>query len=198
MDAVSRLATIAAASESLGEDSLLRALAQEVRELRTTMANTASGQAYRRARHQILTIKRLLRGKVFRKELYPYFLSQGGTVQAWAQLLRMPIPQDSLEEYAGWGFEEWKEYVAVRAKNPLISERPVPESVETAISEEVLSKVRELLPPRPWPTGIHRDVAGRLDISEKLASRYIRELLRRGEFAVLGVEPTQRGEETDG
>jgi hypothetical protein len=37
MEAVSRLATIQAASESLGEDSLLRALAQEVSDLRVTL-----------------------------------------------------------------------------------------------------------------------------------------------------------------
>src|SRR6266568_7903009 len=38
MEAVGRMATIQAASESLGEDSLLRALAQEVRDLRVSIA----------------------------------------------------------------------------------------------------------------------------------------------------------------
>jgi hypothetical protein len=43
------------------------------------------------------------------------------------------------------------------------NERPVP--------PEVLRMVRQLVPPLPWPSGLHRDIAARLEISNRLVGR---------------------------
>lgn len=191
MEAVSRLATIAAASESLGEDSLLRALALEIRDLRSTVVAGMSAQGHRRTAPHQQTIKRILRGKVFRKDLYPHFIANGGTPGAWARLLKTPLPLDSVDQYASWGRDEWKDYVASLAKQTTaMSPVADPPTVVVAVAptkakyedEDLLSRVRPLLPTQPWPTGIHREIAARLGIPPHLAWECIAELIRRAEF----------------
>jgi len=99
MEAVSRLATIQAASESLGEDSILRALVQEIRDLRTNLTTTAHYRGLRRKKEVIPTIKTMLQGKVFRKELYPHFVEHGGDTKTWAQFLRTPVIMDHIGQF---------------------------------------------------------------------------------------------------
>ena len=184
MDAVSRLATIQAASESLAEDSLLRALAQEVRDLRITMASTVQPRGFR---HRIepgagRTVKHLIRGKVFRKELYPYFLQRGGTADAWIRFLRTQVPAEKLSEYQSWGVEEWKASITeVTGAQPSPDAQLIRE-VEASLDPELLARVRGMLPAQPWPTGTHIQIAETLNIPKTLASKYIDELIRRGEF----------------
>jgi hypothetical protein len=181
MEAVSRLATIQAASQSLAEDSLLRALAQEVQDLRITLTTGF----YRRQpkRVKALTIKRLIQGKVFRKELYALFFEHGGNPKTWGRVLGTPIPVDAREEFQAWSEEEWKDYVIRRAK-----ETPIEISTESAGSkvdyseDQLILAVREMLPPQPWPEGIHKEIADKLGVSDQTASNYIDEALRLGEL----------------
>jgi len=179
MDAVSRLATIQAASESLGEDSLLRALAQEVRDLRITLTPTAHYRGQRRRKEVIPTINTMLQGKVFRKELYPHFVEHGGNTTTWAKFLRTPVPQDAFGQFQNWTVEEWKEYIAARAKETLVG---VSKTIPDDLDLEILFAIREMLPAQPWPDGIHREIAEKLGISNKIVNKYIDELIRRGEF----------------
>jgi hypothetical protein len=179
MDAVSRLATIQAASESLGEDSLLRALAQEVRDLRTTLTTTVHYRGAKRRKEVTPTIKTMLQGKVFRKELYPHFVEYGGNPTTWAQFLRTPIMMDNIGQFQNWTVEEWKDFIANKAKEIVAKEiKPIPDDLDL----EILFAVREILPSQPWPDGIHKDIAGKLGISINTVNKYISELIARGDF----------------
>jgi hypothetical protein len=180
MDAVSRLATIQAASESLAEDSLLRALAQEVKALRVTMTSAVQPRGFHRRvdLSDGRTVKRLIRGKVFRTELYPYFLQLGGMPQAWNRLLKTQVPAEKLGEYQSWGVDEWKAFIAATLPE-IMGAPPAPGE---AVEEELLVRAKGLLPEQPWPDGIHRQIAETLGIPNRLASKLISELIRRGEF----------------
>lgn len=181
MEAVGRIATIAAASESLGEDSLLRALAQEVRDLRTSVVSNAQYRESRSRRDSTPTVKKLIQGKVFRKELYPHFESQGGDPASWAKLLRIQIPQDQLASMLEWVGEEWKRYLGERWAE-LKANGEVPSFSSFTIDEDVIAALKEILPAQPWPQGIHKDAADKLGLTPTQVSKYIQELIRRGDF----------------
>jgi hypothetical protein len=179
MDAVGRIATIAAASESLGEDSLLRALAQEVRDLRISVMQVASHREPKRLRDYVPTVKKLIRGKVFRKELYPYFQAIGGDTATWAKLLRAQISQERVAQMQDWGIDEWKQFIATRWEEIKIN----PTSpMALGLDEDIITAAKEFLPAQPWPSGVHKELAEKLGLTPAQASKYIQELIRRGEF----------------
>jgi hypothetical protein len=182
MEAVSRLATIQAASESLAEDSLLRALAQEVKALRVTMTSAVQPRGFIRRiePRDSRTVKRLIRGKVFRKDLYPYFIQLGGTSQTWNRLLKAQVPAEKLGDHQTWGVDEWKAFIAA-ALPELMATAPPSEAIQH-IESELLAQVKGLLPPQPWPDGIHRQIAEKLEISKNAVSKCIDELITRGDF----------------
>lgn len=187
MDAVSRLATIQEASESLPEDSVLRALVQEVKALRITVSSTGQMKGLRRVADPSAnrTVKRLIRGKIFRKELYPFFIEQGGKPHLWNRLLKMQMPSEKLAESQSWGVDEWKTFVA--ATLPELSHvAPSPEDPieHSELDLELLAKVKEKLPAQPWPTGIHKEIADALGVPKNTVSKCISELINRGVFAV--------------
>jgi hypothetical protein len=171
MDAVTRLTTIQNVSDSLGEDSLLRALAIEVRDLRTAIASSGHARVARVQDSGPPTVKTTIRSKVFRKELYPHYLAAGGDPNGWERVLQTIIPPDALETFQKFSFDDWRQYVEKRSV-----EFPF---VPKVFDEELLEKVRQSLPPQPWPSGTHLDVASRLEIAGSTASDYITELIRR-------------------
>jgi hypothetical protein len=184
MEAVSRMATIQAASTSLGEDSLLRALALEVRDMRTAVSAVVQFREARRYREEKMTFKKLI--KSYRKDLYPHFIASGGNTTHWAKLLRSPMSEDFLQESQEWKLEQWQQYVAAKAKEfpPLPPPPPSKDKAEdkSAVDEQTLTTVQGLLPAQPWPTGIHKEIAVRLGISNRQAAIAINELVRRGIF----------------
>jgi hypothetical protein len=183
MEAVSRLATIQAASESLDENSLLRALAQEVQDLRITFSTGFQRRQPKRVRDYPLTLKRLLQGKVFRKELYPLFLENGGDPKSWGQVLKTPASVDELEQLQSWGADDWKDYVIKRGKEASleVSIRAA-KTTRKDLDDQLILAVREMLPPQPWTEGIQKDVADKLGVAEETASKYIDEAIRLGEL----------------
>ena len=91
MDAVGRMATIAAAAETLGEDSLLSALVQEVRELKASLHTVVNNPRREISWDSTLSVRALLRDKQLRKVLYAFFESLGGASQSWTQVLKRRI-----------------------------------------------------------------------------------------------------------
>ncbi len=180
MDAVGRTAAISVATAALGEDSLLRALTDEIRDLKASVHQSTQQRQIRKQRDQTPTMKKLVNGKVFRKELYPYFVELGGDPSAWARVLRTQIDPSLAESMHAWGLDEWKKFVSDvwhGYKDEYLAYRP-----GFQFDEDMLTTVRELLPVQPWPSGTHNEVADKLDIKPSLASRYIHELIRRGFF----------------
>lgn len=181
MDAVGRMATIAAASETLGEDSLLRALAQEVRDLRSSVVQVTSHREPKRWREHVPTVKKLIQGKVFRKDLYPYFQEIGGDPGSWAKVLRVQVAHDQVAQMQEWGSEDWKHYIAARWLE-IKDSGTIPTLADLQLDEDILAAVKELLPSQPWSAGAHKDVADKLGLTATQASKYIHELIRRNDF----------------
>lgn len=188
MEAVGRLATIQVASESLGEDSLLRALAQEFSDLRASILQITTNKKPQRLRDNPPTIKKLIRGKVFRKDMYPYFVALGGDGSSWARFLRTPLTSEQLDEMNTWDVDNWKDYISKRwteMNQEFVTSNMrdiTPTGISTELDSDVLAAVKEMLPPQPWPSGIHKEVASKLGLANAQSSKYIQELIRRGDF----------------
>lgn len=52
----------------------------------------------------------------------------------------------------------------------------------SALDEQLLKRVKEEMPPQPWPTGAHKAVAERLRVSPTLVTRALQELTKTGVF----------------
>jgi len=61
-----------------------------------------------------------------------------------------------------------------------IGSTPVKKTYE--LNEEIVQKVKALVPNQPWLTGMHREVAGKLNMDLGLVRFCIKELIKRGDF----------------
>lgn len=189
MDAVGRMATIDAVSATLGEESILNALVQEIKDLRGTVASVAYPRHPRVSRASKPTIKRLLKTKAYRKELYPHFIECGGANKVWPKVLKTEVSEQFIEDAERWTEDDWKVYIEKRAKEPVSQQKPLlsnamvsTEQVNQPLSEELIGKVLAELPKQPWPTGTHKIVQEKLGISSKVCRKAVDELINRGNF----------------
>jgi hypothetical protein len=189
MEAVSRIATIEAASLSLGPDSILGVLVEEIKELRNTLVATTSVRGIPSAPKRATTIRRLLSRRAgLRKELLPHFLEAGGTTHLWGKLLRTEVPAEFSLEVSAWGADEWKAHLLGRVQEADLDHSVQVNDLEeqkrgkTILTEDFIQTINQHLPAQPWPTGIHRIVAAELGIPSGRAYEAIHELIRRGVY----------------
>lgn len=186
MDAVGRMAAIAAASETLGEDSLLAALVQEVKELKGSLNLVVQSPRPRIDWESTLSIKTLLREKSLRQFLYNNFIEIGGVPSGWGKIIRTRVSVEFANVAKGWSESDWLKYVAQRHAE--LSLPPTSKtyghvsrtSVPVAVDEVLLERVRAVLPPQPWPTGTHKVVMAELGITNGQYKRAVIELTKRG------------------
>ena len=198
MEAVSRIATITAASESLGEDSLLRALAQEIAARRTAVSTVGVPQYSWRSKVKIVTVRNFLRDKKMRSRLFTSFAAQGGSPGTWARVLQAHVPAEAQAEMQGWTEEQWIAFVGRRVAELGPSEPPAPAKAPFSIDEETIERVRTELPQQPWPVGVHHEVALRLEMNPNVVWEYIGELIRRGVFHPQGAQESPQNVEEAG
>lgn len=55
--------------------------------------------------------------------------------------------------------------------------------VQPTFDPNILSTVKGMLPPQPWPPGIHKEISATLGLTPTQISKYIQVLIRRGDFA---------------
>lgn len=188
MDAVGRIATIAVASESLGEDSILAALVQEVRELKGSLHSSTQPSSRRVQLQPILTVKSLLRMKLLRKELYSYFVSKGGNASTWSKFLKEKITTDFAKDAGSWSETQWKAYIDDHFEKIVINVTSghvaalSKVGAKPLISEEIIESVKNSLPAQPWPKGIHSKIIEELSITKKQYDRAVAELIKRKVF----------------
>lgn len=188
MDAVSRMAAIAAASESLGEDSILAALVQEVKELKDSLNSVVQQPRPRIEWESTLSIRALLRGKVLRQTLYAFFVELGGTSAGWGKIVKTRISVDFAQVAKTWSEDDWRKYIRDRhaelpptkpAKEP--TARPAsPVSIPAIVDDALIERVRTALPPQPWPSGTHKVIMAELGITNGQYKRAVVELTKRG------------------
>lgn len=176
MEAVGREAAIDTTSLVLGEESLLAALAKEVKELRNTvlMPRQSSTTRWRRPNKVKLALGRN------KEQLWEIAKNSGIDPNVWSKFLSSSVPPDMQEEMGNWSINEWSNYLTIRTPEIMASGRS---GLPTAISETFLEEVREKLPTQPWPTGIHKIVSTQLDVPQNRVSRAIQELIKRGVFS---------------
>jgi hypothetical protein len=194
MDAVGRMATIAAAAESLGEDSILSALVQEVRDLKGSLNSVVNGARREISWDSTLSVRTMLRQrpKVFRSALFTFFESVGGTSHHWSQVLKKRVSVEFAQAAQSWVEEDWKQYVQreLVALPPTPRKAPPPESptavaapvapAPPALDEGLIERVRSALHPQPWPKDTHKAVIAQLGISAHEYKKAVAALTRRG------------------
>lgn len=190
MDAVGRMATIAAASQSLGEDTLLSALAQEVREMKESLHSVVNNTRREISWTSTLSVRTLLREKVVRKALFSYFEAIGGTGKTWTQVLNKRVSVELAQVMHTWEQPDWERYIqeafaelssvprkAAASPSRIVPPKAVP---PPAIDEEIIDRVRLALPPQPWPKDTHKAVIAQLGILPFQYKRAISALIKRG------------------
>jgi hypothetical protein len=185
--------------QHLSEDSLLAALAQEVRELKSSVHSALHPVRQHVQWQTIPTIKKILRSNPIRKELYSYFVSKGGTASTWPKILKAKVTDDFAKDAASWDEAKWKTYIDNHLKDIVLidtprvapqetpSDTPTPEHVQIVkvaddIDEELIERVKNSLPAQPWPKGVHRKIIADLSIKKRQYDKVIVELMKRKVF----------------
>ena len=162
METVGREAALDATSFVLGEDSLLGALTQEVRELRSDLRRHGTGKPpFRKG----LNIKRIL-NKQLRAELWSIAQENGFDPGMWGKFLRIPVSIQAIKDYEYWTLDEWSDHL-LSHKESIFASRGIND--QSNINTEFIEQVALLLPDQPWPKGVHREVAEKLFASSSLA-----------------------------
>lgn len=73
-----------------------------------------------------------------------------------------------------------KENITIEITKENIRTQNVPHT--RILDDELLKKIEEKLPTQPWETGIHKKIASELDVSNKLVSIAIQQLITKGIF----------------
>jgi len=104
MEAVGREAAIDNTSLVLGEESMLAALASEVRDLRSTVVSGRSNIAPRWKKQP--KVKNAIPGKEVRSQLWQHAQEIGYDASQWGKFLSTPITDERLEEMRTWTLEQ--------------------------------------------------------------------------------------------
>lgn len=189
MEAVGRIATIEAASANLGEDAIMAALAQEVKQLRGTVAAALHPQNARPVRAPRHTLKSIFGSRTIRKELYSHFVASGGTDNTWGKLVRVEVTEAFIRQVGNWSLDDWKSYMEAKAKELGVPQKARVSSEPTApvtaqLTDELLEAILQELPKQPWPKGVHKTVCEKLGISRALFKSAVNTLIQRGVLKV--------------
>jgi hypothetical protein len=172
MTAVGREAAIDAAAQSLDEGSVLAILAEEIRELKE--ATVASSRAMRPPRP--LKVRYYLT-KPIKSELWLAAQEMGFDSVVWTKFLTTNLEGEEHEQMRAWEMSEWIDYLKSKAPNLLAS---APPKAQKEIDDDFLSDVYAKLPEQPWPTGVHRMVAEKLNVAPALVQKAMQELIAIG------------------
>lgn len=112
MEAVGREAAIEKASLALGEESLLAALASEVRDLRSAVTEKSHSPLRRRRQSKV---KDAFGSKFRRSELWQLAKGLGYDASSWSRFLSTPLTEERLEVMGHWTIEDWLAYAKERA-----------------------------------------------------------------------------------
>jgi hypothetical protein len=200
MEAVRRHAQIEQAFASLGDESLLGALAYEVKNLREIVIANNTRRSRPRPYSDEPTLKTFIRKreKIVRKSLYHAFEEAGGTPTEWAKILRHKPTGPDIEKLYSCNIEELISYLGdisgdlgflppgtvlkVDQGQSRGKEDKEQKKKEQRLSEQIIAEIKEALPPQPWPKGIHKEVAKKLNLTPSSVSRVIQKFIQDGKF----------------
>jgi hypothetical protein len=172
MEAVGREASIDATSLVLGEDSMLAALANEVRSLRNSLQRNVALVS----RGKRLKVRTQM-GKQMKVELWPVAQQLGFEAGSWSRFLNLNVTPPLADVMENWSLSEWEDYMGLGLPHLVAAPEP-----KLSLEEEIIESVAVRLPEQPWPSGIHKEVAEKLGLTATTAQRAIQELIKRGRF----------------
>lgn len=182
MEAVGRRAKLDTVSKDLGQDSVLKSLVDEIKDLKQNIPRKPQFKAKFPGNRisDYLTKNR-------KRRIKEALLELGFPSSIWQTLIAMEIPFEIGAEARQWE-TDWISYLWIRAQE--ISSDSNDYVVATAsFSERIfkdddsfLEKVAGLLPEQPWPKQVHKMVASSLSVPNGKVSRAINELVRRKRF----------------
>jgi hypothetical protein len=111
MVAVGREAAIEKASLALGEESLLGALAGEVRDLRSAVLGKSNTSVRLKRRPKV---KDALAGRFRRSELWPVAKGLGYDASSWSRLLSTHLTEERFGLMENWTIDDWLAYLKDR------------------------------------------------------------------------------------
>lgn len=177
MDAVARAVQLDATSYELGEDSLLKVLADEVRALRQSVLVRGPGPP------RVRRIRNILSDRETKALVRNLAAEMGFDVSSWSAFLRGIVSERDEERMRQWEPQQWQRYLAMRAVT-LLSDASRKGQPLKAVSptSDLDGKVEQLLPAQPWPTGVHKVIADRLGVPNSKVSKSIERLIAAGKF----------------
>jgi hypothetical protein len=110
MEAVGREAFISRTSRTLGKDSLLGALAEEVRDLRQSISHQRVRPSKGPTPEPSPRAVKSLISKGMRADLWLYAENLGFDAKMWTKFLWDELPEELAETASNWDFDEWKSY----------------------------------------------------------------------------------------
>lgn len=183
MDAVGREAQIDAATASLGEDSLLKALAEEIRQIKQGVTKPTVS---RLRKHANATQIRHFLSKRTKSAVQAALLDRGIPQKRLKEVYDISIPPELAAEASSWSKDDWITYCLMRAHKLMGDDDGItalPFNIpKKKVTPDLLESVSELLPAQPWPAGVHRMVAQTLGVSNAVATSAITELIRQGKY----------------
>jgi hypothetical protein len=72
--------------------------------------------------------------------------------------------------------------IEIEEKKVNVKNSETREFITRILDDEILTKIQNMLPAQPWETGIHKIVAAKLDVSNKLVTMAIKQLISKGIF----------------
>lgn len=183
MEAVGRSAQLDNMSKALEEDSVLKSLVDEIKDLKQSIP----GRARFRPDASGSRVKDHLSQKA-KKRIRDALSDRGLPNNIWNAILLSEIPFDLGAQARSWETDSWVSYLWMKGQE--LSSGKDDSIVATAASvngsysgdDEFLARVAKLLPAQPWPQHIHKMVASALQASNAKVTRAINELVRRGQF----------------
>lgn len=183
MEAVGRQAQIDMASSALGEDALLRALTDELRDIKKKLPIKRDSAVRRRIRGS--QVRHFL-SKRAKGEIRQELLRRGMNTRHWEQVLDVAVPFDLAHEARMWDLEEWKDYLFIMSQRLLASGEQMAalprRTSPRHLDPEFIEQVDRLLPKQPWTKGVHKMIAAALGSSNLKVSNAINELVRTGRY----------------
>lgn len=195
MEAVGRVATLAAASEGLEKDSVLAALVQEVKELKSSVHSVVENP---RRQVDVLTphtVRSLLGTKTLRKSMYSYVVELGGAGPDWNQIMRQHVSPEFAQAAKAFNEESWKSFMEAALRVRPTSKRKsttklkqpelpllVPNQQRKPLDDNIVKLVFAALPEQPWPKDTHKEVRSKLNITGSQYTRSVEALINSGRF----------------
>jgi len=179
MEAVGRVAALDTATIGLEEGSIVRALVEEVRDLRTSLSHINKSQKSHFSRKRPSTVKRAM-GSGIRSEVWKNVSELEVDPATWGRFLSMHMDEAQFELAKNWAAQEWVQFFNQHRPVNWVSSKSSVLSESADIPDAFLELVDDLMGPQPWKKGQAREVAEKLEVTNSSIANAVKKLIKLG------------------